>query len=61
MSDHKPITELLSGDAGGLDQSGAVKQAYKGPVLTKFGSVRDLTGGNNSGITPDDISMTMAP
>jgi hypothetical protein len=62
MSDRKLVNEALNSDAAVMGQGGRDKRNYKAPILTKFGSVRDPTGGDDSGNTLDANNvMTMLP
>jgi hypothetical protein len=44
-----------SKDSGAFQ--GVAKAPYTSPVLTVYGSVRDLTGGGSMGICPDSNGM----
>jgi hypothetical protein len=47
MSDRKPNVESHMSDASQTEKAGIGKRRYTSPVLTQFGSVRELTGGNS--------------
>jgi hypothetical protein len=59
MSDLKPTTDLQDGESNASSRPGA-KRSYKSPALTRFGSVRELTGGQSMAAFDEGNAMTMA-